>query len=309
MIPAYYDYINAENSKYSPSEIHANNTALNRYFEKYLLQRAMSVFTWDLPENWDKNYFLYILYCYGYGAVLNTDKFGVIFQQCGLYGYNIYYQPTTAVISNPLLRGNLRPRIGTQCEIIRLQPNYSGILDIVQYYANLMAMCSETAAVDLQNSKIAWIFAAKNKQGAESFKKMFDEVAGGKPASFIDKSLFEDDGSPAWQMFNNNVKNTYVVDDILESMRVIEQRFDTEIGIPTANTEKKERLIQDEVNSNNVETTSKIDLWLEMLKECCEKVNNMFNTKLSVNWRYNPEDQKGVDYAGNTVNAGTLSDK
>lgn len=44
--------------------------------------------------------------------------------------------------------------------------------------------------------------------------------------------------------------------------------FDTDIGIPNANTDKRERLITDEVNSNNAETLSKCALWLDQ----CQKV-------------------------------------
>lgn len=294
-LPFLYDYVNAETSRQNPSTIHVNNNDLNVFFERYLLQRAMSVFKWDLPENWDKNYFLYILYCYGYIAVVNTDKFGVICQQCGLQGYNVYYQPTTAVISNPLLTGILSPRIGRECEIIRLQPNYCGILDIVQYYANFMALASETAGIDLNNSKMSYVFGASDKQSAESFKKMYDQINSGNPAVFIDKKLYNDDGSINWQIFNQNVSQTYIVSQILDDMRTLEERFDTEIGIPTANTEKKERLIRDEVNSNNVETTSKVALWLEMLKECVQKVNKMFHTNIKVDWRYTPEPERGED--------------
>ena len=304
-LPFLYDYINAETSRQNPSTIHVNNNDLNIFFERYLLQRAMSVFKWELPETWDKNYFLYILYCYGYIAVVNTDKFGVICQQCGLQGYNVYYQPTTAVITNPLLTGILTPRIGRECEIIRLQPNYCGILDIVQYYSNLMALASETAAIDLNNSKLAYVFAAANKQGAESFKKMFDEINNGNPAVYIDKSLYNDDGSVNWQIFNQNLSQTYIVPQILDDMRTLEERFDTEIGIPTANTEKKERLIRDEVNSNNIETTSKVALWLEMLKECVHKVNKMFHTNIKVDWRYTPEPERS-DNAGDSINDRTV---
>lgn len=305
-LPFLYDYINAETSRQNPNTIHVNNNDLNVFFERYLLQRAMSVFKWDLPENWDKNYFLYILYCYGYIAVVNTDKFGVICQQCGLQGYNVYYQPTTAVITNPLLTGILTPRIGRECEIIRLQPNYCGILDIVQYYANFMALASETAAIDMNNSKVSYVFGASDKQSAESFKKMFDQINSGNPAVFIDKKLYNDDGSTNWQVFNQDVSQTYIVPQILDDMRTLEERFDTEIGIPTANTEKKERLIRDEVNSNNVETTSKVALWLEMLQESCKNVKKMFGVNISVDWRYTPDVERSPEDARDTINGRTV---
>ena len=66
--------------------------------------------------------------------------------------------------------------------------------------------------------------------------------------------------------------------------------FDTDIGIPNSNTDKKERLIVDEVNSNNEETLSKCSLWLDHCKKGCDKINQMFGnylqTEISVDWRF-----------------------
>ena len=56
-IPANYETINLYNSSFSPSTVHVKNTGLQRYFRKYLLQKAISVFKWTLPEEWDEDYF------------------------------------------------------------------------------------------------------------------------------------------------------------------------------------------------------------------------------------------------------------
>ena len=61
--------------------------------------------------------------------------------------------------------------------------------------------------------------------------------------------------------------------------------FDTDIGIPNANTDKRERLISDEVNANNVETYSKCALWLDELQESCAKTRDMFGVDIAVDWR------------------------
>lgn len=60
-IPAMYGDIDLYNSSFSPSTVHVQNTALQRYFRKYLLQKAISVFKWTLPEEWDEDYFKYTL--------------------------------------------------------------------------------------------------------------------------------------------------------------------------------------------------------------------------------------------------------
>lgn len=285
-IPFSADYINAANSVISPSTVHCRNTSLSLYFQRYLLQKAMSVFKWEMPPEWSKNYTLYTLYCWGFFAVVNTDRYGVIPQACGLRGYDVFYQPTNAIITNPLLSGTLEPRIGLQCELVRLQPDYGGIMDIVTYYADMLALCAESVGMNLVNSKLAYVFAAENKAMAETFKKLYDQIAAGNAAAVIDKQLFREDGKASWQMFNQNVGQNYIADQVLSDMRKIEAMFCTDVGIPNANTDKKERLITDEVNANKVETRSKCDLWLEELKESCKKVREMFGIKLDVEWRY-----------------------
>lgn len=294
--PYYYNYINAETSQVTPSTVHVKDSGLCRYFTKYLLQKAMSVFEWDLPETWNKDYFLYVLYCWGYVAVINTDKFGVIPQGCGLKGYDVFYAPTRAVIANPLLSGILEPRIGTQCELLKLQPDFSGILDLVGHYAEQMALASQSVSVNLLNSKLSYVFTAKTKALAESLKKMYDQIASGEPAVVIDSRLKNAaDGEETWKAFEQNVGGNYIVTNLLADLRKIEAMFDTEIGIPNANTDKRERLIQDEVNANNIETYSKCAMWLENLQDACKRVNDMFGLSISVRWREIPLIGGGAD--------------
>ncbi len=303
--PFYYDYKNKIVSSTSPNTVHCKNTGLQRYFQKYLLQKAMSVFEWTMPETWAQNYILYVLYCWGAVAVFNTDKFGVIAQDCGLSGYDVFYQPTHAVITNPLIRGTVNAKIGVECTVLKLQPNYGGIMDIVNYYADMLALCAESIGMNLVNSKLSYVFAAGNKTAAESYKKAVDKIYGGDPAVFMDKSLFSDDGKPAWQMFNQNVGQNYIVDKVLSDMRKIEEMFATDIGIPNANTDKKERMIIDEVNANNFETQSRCDMWLQELQKSCEKTSEMFDIELSVDWR-NIERGASIGSAKHIINNGDV---
>lgn len=288
--PYMYDYVNTEVSQHSPSTVHTKNTELQRFFARYLLQKAMSVFKWDLPETWDRDYFLYVLYGIGYIAVLNTDKYGVIPQQCGLEGYNIFYQPKRALVTNPLLRGLRSLDIGTQCTLIKLQPDYGSVMDLVGFYADMMALTAETAGVNLVNSRLSYVFFGKNKNTAESQKKLFDRVASGEPATFVDTALYDvQSGNPSWIPFQQNVGQNYIAGDALADLRKWEMMFDTDVGIPNANTDKKERLISDEVNANNVEVTSKADLWLDQLQKSFAQTSKMFDIKLGVEWRNKPQ--------------------
>ena len=287
--PFDYQTLNYYNASRSPSTVHVKNTRLRRFFRKYLFQKAISVFKWNIPENWDADYFLYTLYGMGYIAVINTDQYGVICQGGALGGYNLYYRPSYIIITNPLIRGTITANLGRDCALIKLQPDYSGIMDIVGYYADQMALASESLGINLLNVKSGTVFGAESKAMAESYKKMYDTLSDGDPAVVIDKKLLDDQGKPTWFPFTQHIKESYVVSDILSDMRKIEAMFDTEIGIPNANTDKRERLITDEVNANNTETASRCELWLDSLRSGIDKANEMYKINMSVDWRVKPE--------------------
>lgn len=287
-MPMNYDYINSEVSRNSPNAIHASNTGLSKFFERYLLQKAQAVYKWKMPETWAENYFLNSLYAYGYISVIRTNVFGVIPQHCGLLGFNVMYQPTHATIANPLLSGILQPRIGSECTVIKMQNDYGGIMDIVSYYADMMAIAAETAGINLFNSKLSYVFRGTGKAGIATLQKMYDKISAGEPAAFVDSATIGDGKS--WELFEQNVGNNYIAGQVMDDMRKWEQMFLTQIGVPNANTQKKERLVVDEVNSNNIEVKTLSDIWLENFKKGCKETNDLFGEDLlSVEYRFKEE--------------------
>ena len=290
-IPATYDYINMYNHQYAPSTIHVKDTGLSWYIKRYLIQKIISVFKFEgIPESWAKDYFLYTLFVFGYCAVINTNKYGIIPQHCTLSGYDIFYRPNRAIITNPLFSKTIEARIGTDCELVRMSPDWCGVWDIVEYYADLMALTSETIAVNLINSKFSYVFAAEDKASAESLKKLYDQIASGEPAAFADKKLFMEDGEPAWDTFVQNLKQNYIAGDLLEDLAKIDSRFNTEIGIPNVNIAKSSGVGEAEVMANNIDTHSKAALWLETIRDSLEKVNEMFGLNISVSLRFSGQE-------------------
>lgn len=304
MIPFFADYINgATFSQLEPSQVHVANTFLYQYFRRYLLQKAVSVFRWELPKEWQRTLFLYSLYCDGHVAIVNTDSFGVIPQPCTLGGRGVQYQPTYVLIANPLLQGILQPRIGTQCAVIRIMPDYGGILDIINYYARQMALCSETLEINLLNSKLSYVFGVpkggNRKAAAETLKRLFDQIMSGVPASFLDEELTDHNGKPTWQMFNQDVGQNFIAPDIQEQLRKLECKFAAQVGIPSnLATTKKERVNLAEVSANDVETAVGPSQWLELAREGLETANELFKLKLSVDWRYEPDVRSDTEPAG-----------
>lgn len=283
-IPELYDY----DSGYGHcriSTIHARNTALSLFFDRYLLQQLFSVYEFKLPEGWDPDYFRYTLFVMGYTIVFNTDRFGVINNHGCIYGRNVYYRPTTAIVSNPLIRQPKTMTINENCALIKMAPDYRGAYDLVSTFSDLLAVIIESLGVNVINSKMSYVFAAENRNMAESMKNLFDNVAGGQPATVVGKNLFDEEGNPRWILFDQDVKNHFVGKELLECMQTVKSMFMSYIGINNVNFEKRERLTNDEVNANNDETQAICQVWLESMKESIDNVNKMFDLDISVKLR------------------------
>lgn len=256
-----------------------NRFVLIEMWKKYLMERAMSVYKWDMPELWSEKYFKYLLYGIGFVSVVYTARYGWIPQRCGLFGQNPFEEPDSIQITNTFVSG-IERKIGDGCVLFTMNDNYSGVGDIITYYAMQLAEMSLTAYANMQNSKVSYILSAENKNQAEDMKKMVDQVMNGEVAVVMKKSAV---GS--WETFSQNVKQNYIVSELFTDSRKVMDQFDTFFGIPNANTEKRERLVTDEVNSNNVETETLAGQWLTNWKSTCDQLNRIAGEKLmGVDW-------------------------
>lgn len=296
--PFSYDYLNQINGQTPQAFIRIHNTGTSRFFKRYLMQDALSVFKWELPETWDADYFRYVLMGFGFLSVFNTDLFGVIPQACTLSGYNVFYRPTRALVANPLLKRSYDLRIGVDCSIIKLMPDYGGVADMVDYYGDLMSLCYESLGVNILNSRLAYVIGVNDKAEADTFKLLFDNILSGNPAVIYRKRQTPGALSPKvapddqWQTVLQNLQQNFIAPDLLDSLNAIRDEFLTMIGIPNLSERKKERVNVIDSSRNTMETQSKIDLWLDELKESIERTRDMFPQieTLSVEKRYKPED-------------------
>lgn len=277
--PFNYDKINWVNGHYFPSGIKRRNNRSFDYWCRALFQRAVAVFEWDLPETWTseaKDFFLYCLYKYGYVCVFKHKKFGYTFQPCNLSGFDWYYQPTTARIANPKWSGELK--IGKDCQLIKITPDYFGLWDVIERYGYELAEITADIEMSLVNNKVPFAVGVRNKVAGAIVKKAFDMVQNGEPAVVADMRLLKDktDDEEAIHFLDRNLASQYITDKLLTDMRTILGNFNTEIGIPNVGYEKKERLTNDEVNSNNVETMARMTVWYDCLNRSIDAVNKMF---------------------------------
>lgn len=287
-IPIEFRAMNLAVAKKSPSGVQVLNNETALYYTRYLMKRAISAVKLTLPDIWDKDYVAYTLFGRGFGVVVNVPRYGVIFQGCTLYGRNVYYQPTRALTANPLYTPPAQGWvIGKNCEIVKLQPDYCGMLDIVTTYAARLALAYEAWQMNTQNSKLAYVIGADGKSQAATFEKLFDKIQSGVPAVATGQNLYSKDGKPLWTAFSANLGQNYISPEISADMRSIMAEFDSFVGIPSnPNSTKKERQIVDEVNANNVETDTIIDLCVRTLNNGFDKVNKMFKLSCKAEKKY-----------------------
>ena len=243
------------------------------YYRLYLLKKLFGRFTFkNIPDGWDEDYMLETLFMEGFFVVCDTEA-GILPLKCGLSGINVFQKPTTAVIANPVL-GTFERTIDVDCAICQLQPNYEGVYPLINRYATLLAMCDSSIAVNLMNTKAAFIFGATNKAQAETFKQLYDKISCGEPAVFMKDGLNEEN------FFTMPVKQYFIADDVQLLKRKIIDEFLTEIGINNANLDKRERVTDNEIEANDDEVLANIQCWIDNISWGIEKINNMFNLKL-----------------------------
>lgn len=283
-----YNFINKYNSSFSPSTVHVKNTGLAQFFKRYLLQEAESVFDYTLPETWDSNYFLTVLYVAGFISVVEIPGYGVLPQHCTIGGRNVMYQPYFTQVANPISRTFKKYIIGKDTELIKLENDYCGLFDIVDYYGDLLALCAETMAGNVLNSKLSYVFAADNKASSASFKEVFDRIASAEPMVVADKNLFRDDGTLAVNLFLQNVGQNFIADRLVDTMRNIRNMFLTDIGIPNVNLAKQSGVTDSEVAANDMEVKAKVSIWFDNVTAGMKRVRDMFGlseSELNVKWR------------------------
>ena len=306
-IPMNYDHINLRAGTYQPSPVKNRNNRSFDYYVRTLFQRVTTVFEWELPENWDgniKDFFLYCLFRFGYVVISDFEQFGMGFQPCSLSGYNFYYQPTNALISNPALNESLDLVLGRDGELLKLTPDYMGVWDVLEIHAKKLALLDEAIEMAETNNKFAFFLGAKNKAAGQAIKKMLDLVNKGEPAVVWDMKLMNDptDKDVPWQEWKRDI-NEKLTTELLSNFRTIIADFDAEIGIPTNGFEKKERMITDEANIKQADGKARSVTWYETIESSIMKIKKLYpDIRLSCKMRYDTVGEPGTVLAGGDMN-------
>lgn len=274
--PVGYGDLLREFYRESPKDVDGVFNASSVFYNRELLRLIFSAYEFTgVPAEWDYDYMLTHIFVDGMFAITDTEV-GVIPLRCGVTGVNYWDHPTEVQIAVPVL-GSMRRKIGEDCALVKLQYDYKGVMELVQRYATNMAMCDSAIAVNLMNTKAAIIGQAEDQKQAQTLKKMFDEISAGKPFVVTRNGMVKIGES----IIFNPVKQAFVADDVLIVKRKMMNEFLTRIGIGNANTDKRERLISDEVNANNEESMFSKNHWVKTVNEGLKEANRLYSLSLA----------------------------
>ena len=289
--PLNYNQINIGAGSYNPSMVKSYNNKTFAYWERSLFQRAQSVLDIEVPDTWDgkvKDFFLYCLFKYGFVCISKNDEYGYFFQPCTLYGYDFYYQPTEALIANPLYSARLK--ISQECELLKLTPDYMGAWDIIWYTAEKLSTLDNAINMSLINNKFAFFLGAKNKTASAALKKMLDLVNKGEPAVVYDMKLTNDPNDkdfPFQEWKREHLKESYLTTDQLQDFQTLINNFDAEVGIPTIPYQKKERMVATEATARVFDAKARSITWFNTLSSSIEDIKKIYpDIQLSVKLHY-----------------------
>lgn len=296
-------YIDFEHEMYQrfygmqPIEVKGQNNYTNYFYKRYLYNKIYSCFDFKLLDNWTLNTFRFCLFHFGSIAIFKNNG-----------GWSIGYWSPKEFDSdmNPkviycskffekLPNTSTKYEVGKDAFIVKIFDDYLGYDDLVRETSELLANCTKTVNIALTNANVNLYATVKSKKQKTMLDVAYAEGTQGKPMVFVDEELTKD-MEPNEDIFKpwTNHDTIGAMDRILQCRRTIMNNFLTEIGIKNANTQKKERLISDEVNENNEETSANVTIAFDNISKTFEEFNNIsgLSQKIEVDLKYDYNSDK-----------------
>ena len=157
------------------------------------------------------------------------------------------------------------------------QRNKKSIYEIVLWYVDRIADVELTIRNQLFASKFAWLFKT-NPENEVKMKQFADRLMSDYPVAYLS---VDEEINQITDTFK--ASNTYVIDKLYMYKEKLENEVLTFLGVNnTGDTEKKEHLITDEVNANNVEIEQYSDCVYDCLQEFCDRVQAVLGFNLEI---------------------------
>lgn len=272
------------------NSLYMNSRAYHLYYNR-LLELAVSMFEWvNLPEavpnkekpelsimGVDSRFLELTLFSDGQAVFFKDDVLGYLGLQCTIGGaLNVYRVPTErrAFAANGY---NAVLNAGNSVIIYNNYMRLPSMMDI-EYFAK--RLCNMDRIIDVNiNAQKTPILLACDETERNTMMAMYEQFDGNKPFIFGRKNL---QNQPI-----SSIKTDapYIADKVYNIKQEIWNEVLSYLGISNANTQKKERLITDEVSRSMGGTLASRNSRLEMRKKACTEINNMFGLNIDVKYR------------------------
>ena len=258
------------------------NTRLGRrarFWYYRLFGIAISLYEYEnLPDSVNRDYLEAVLHAQGsIGWV--KDKSGKLRALYGAYiGVDPYNFPVAYETANPVL-GNLKGSIGVNAVWMRNNKLAMPTMETIREYAWDFANLDVSLRVNLDNLKTAKIYNAENSAQAKQINELYEKVISGQPAVVTNNEDFfsTDNGL---KVFAEGVQSH--ITEFLEAKRTLLGEFLNIFGVNSTAYEKRERLLQSEVDSNNQELEINKNFFLSTRKEAIDEINRLFGENIKV---------------------------
>lgn len=237
---------------------------------------AITRMVWTgLPDSVSERFLNMSLYFYGQAAFFNDKEFSYLCLPCSTAGsYNMYYEPTRV---NAFSFNINRLLEKDEFVFIRNNPSCTPTAFTVFTCVKRMVDILRTIDVALYRMKRPYILICEEKQRLtylNAMKKISDneEVILGNKNFDFKQGTFE----------KMDMRTDYNLADLWSTYKNIENILYTALGIDSADNEKKERLLVDEVNANVMVTEMSLESTLKELKEACKLINDKYGLNIDV---------------------------
>lgn len=255
-----------------------NNATYIQYFNR-LVELSVSMFEWQgLPETVDPRYLELHLFQNGSMVYFRDEVMGDLCLDCIANGqFDVYGNPISRRAYSSY---NQYQKTLNESDSVIIWNNYlrqPSVLD-VKMFAKRLYNLDRIIDVNANAQKTPVLVQGTEKQRL-TLVNLYKEFDGNAPFIFGDKNL----DLNSLRAISTNAP--YVADKLYQLKTQIWNEALTYLGISNLNIQKKERMITDEVQRNQGGTIASRYSRLEARREAVDKINRMFGTDISVDYR------------------------
>ena len=253
-----------------------NNFRLGLIYNKYKML-SLNMFRWEgLPQTIESRHIENSLFNYGLCLIVNDDDLGFISVPCNYGAYmNVNNVPTEVRTCgfNYVKTFDYISKDKNKCQLILNNDLAIGNEPYIYDYALRMFEVENCIRVNINQQKFPW-FVNTTPNNKKTMETMFEKVMNGEPYILGSKDQI---GSVEVLTLNT----PYIADKLNQYKYELEREVLSFHGLNN-NFEKKERLLVDEVNSNNDFIDRNVELMYRQRQLECESLNKKFDWNVRV---------------------------